>query len=179
MICSICGGRGIVKNLCSKHYQRLRAHGDPLHGEYDLTAVQRVEFDVQTRDRSTGCWEWDQHRTRAGYGRVEVGRRSKMAHRLAFSHEAEIPEGMCVLHRCDNPPCYNPDHLFLGTNADNTLDMVTKGRHGKAKLTADKVREIRRLYAEGYRQDAIAGWFDVNPPAISKVLSGSNWSHVD
>jgi len=83
------------------------------------------------------CWEWSGSRNADGYGYLRVGsqrdgtRSRVLAHRLAWmlAHGGAIPGGLFVLHRCDNPPCCNPAHLFLGTNADNVADMLAKGRH--------------------------------------------------
>lgn len=78
---------------------------------------------------STPCLEWTGARFTRGYGAKKVGGRMRRVHRLEWERvHGLIPEGMCVLHRCDNPPCYNLDHLFLGTVLDNTRDMIAKGR---------------------------------------------------
>ena len=77
-----------------------------------------------------GCWEWQGSRFRNGYGRICVRGKRIGTHRYVWEVErGAIPPGMCVLHRCDNPRCVRPDHLFLGTNSDNTQDMVQKRRH--------------------------------------------------
>ena len=94
-----------------------------------MTLTERLErFTV----RGPGCWGWI-GATSSGYGRLGRGGRGEglvYAHRLSWElRNGPIPEGMCVLHRCDNPPCSNPDHLFLGTKADNNRDMSVKGRH--------------------------------------------------
>lgn len=90
---------------------------------------------------SDGCWEWTGLRDRAGYGRigalVSQKWRSLGTHRLSFVlHNGDIPPGICVCHRCDNPGCVRPDHLFLGTVADNMRDMKTKGRAANPLATA-------------------------------------------
>ena len=101
-----------------------------------------------------GCWPWRGARQQQGYGQLRVGRKGPVisAHRLSWElHNGPIPEGLWVLHHCDNPPCVNPDHLFIGTQADNMAYMIAKGRkakHYKAhtrvrKLTDDQVRAIR------------------------------------
>lgn len=78
------------------------------------------------------CWEWQGSTNEHGYGRVKVGGRPgpvQLAHRVAWELiNGAIPDGLCILHACDNPPCCNPSHLFLGTKADNTADMIAKGR---------------------------------------------------
>lgn len=93
---------------------------------------------------------------------------------------------MIVRHRCDNPPCINPDHLELGTNADNMRDMSTRGRslrgekNPKAKLTEDDVRTIRRRYAEeGISTTRLGDEYGISSPMVSYIVLRKNWSHVD
>ena len=81
-------------------------------------------------EKTEGCWLWRGSRTTAGYGNVRVGPKNKYAHRLAWElTNGAIPNGLHVCHRCDNPPCVRPDHLFLGTGKDNARDSMQKGRH--------------------------------------------------
>jgi len=80
---------------------------------------------------ASGCWEWARSRAPNGYGRLKIGTRTVYAHRAAWTlHFGPIPPGLFVCHRCDNPPCVRPDHLFLGTSADNVRDSIEKGRWG-------------------------------------------------
>ncbi len=84
------------------------------------------KFDV---DAESGCWVWNAATDRKGYGRLKRGRHHVFAHRYAWEYAyGSIPDGLFVCHHCDNPPCVNVAHLFLGTNADNVLDMKRKGR---------------------------------------------------
>jgi hypothetical protein len=141
-----------------------------------MTLVERFDRFVV---RQPGCWGWS-GATRNGYGALGRGGHGKglvYAHRLSWElANGPIPDGMCVLHRCDNPPCANPDHLWLGTKTDNNRDMVAKGRHiGYRRLTVDQVREIRR---SGERVRVLADRFGVSISAIYQVRSGRNWGQV-
>jgi hypothetical protein len=118
---------------------------------------------------------------RGGYG-VMKGRK---AHRISYElHVGPIPTDKYVCHTCDNPPCVNPSHLWLGDVQSNTADMVSKGRNQmgedrhNAKLTNDKVREIRELRGEGVSQADLARRFQVNPATISGIVRRKDWKHV-
>ena len=86
--------------------------------------------------------------------------------------------GLFVLHRCDIRACFNPEHLFLGTQADNMRDAARKGRLGRGKLNAQKAREIRQLVADGWLQSTIAARYDVTPSLISQIARRKVWRHV-
>lgn len=123
-VCTIpnCGAHGYSRGLCKRHYCRVWRHGDASVGD------AKQKFDAHVR-KTDSCWLWDGPRFASGYGRASQGSRKRRAHRVAYElYVAPIPEGMHVLHRCDNPPCVNPDHLFLGTHLDNMKDMERKGR---------------------------------------------------
>ena len=136
------------------------------------------------------CWEWTGARERAGYGFLHASHRPRRwwkAHRVSWEiHFGAIPQGACVLHRCDNPPCVNPRHLWLGSRRDNNRDRVRKGRghkqHGEAntnaKLSAADLPAIRRLHERGMTQEKIAEVFSISQPQISRVLRGESWGHL-
>ena len=134
------------------------------------------------------CWEWRGARMPWGYGRLRVGNKKcdyahRVSYRLAFGG---IPLGMFVCHRCDNPPCVNPQHLFVGTNLENRRDSVVKRRNRSpfplrgeanhaAKLTVAQVLEIRA--APGRPAD-IAARYGINWRTVSRIRRREYWSHV-
>jgi hypothetical protein len=132
------------------------------------------------------CWEYSGSRDPNGYPRAHRRRLGEQwAHRVAWIEvNGPIPEGMFVLHICDNPPCIRPEHLHLGTQADNMADKVARGRQsygesGNAVLTEDDVRLIRWLLSEGYTQKEIAQQFSVRQPRISNISRGKSWAWLD
>lgn len=139
-------------------------------------------------NKSETCWNWIGVKDKDGYGTLSIrGKGLKRAHRLSWEiHNGPIPDGMSVLHKCDNPSCVNPEHLFLGTQLDNMRDKTAKGRGiylkgedaGRTKLTEKQVRQIRRMIEEGKTQRAIAKEFSITHGAVHLIAKRINWSHV-
>lgn len=134
-----------------------------------------------------GCWLWTGAFKRGGYGQLMIANRMVSAHRAAWGlANGPIPPGMHVLHRCDNPPCVNPAHLFLGTNADNSKDKIAKGRqrgpkgeaHPAAKLSDGDVVEIRRRWAAGETQAVIGRDFGATQAHVSQIVTMKTWRHL-
>lgn len=137
------------------------------------------------------CWEYNGYKHR-GYGKfsVTIGPqkdRPVIAPRLAyFLHHGIDPVGQAVLHKCDTPACCNPNHLFLGTNKDNSDDMHNKKRanppkgdeHWGAKLTSEKVAEIRSRFANGTPKKDLEKQYSVDPGQMSRILNNKAWKHV-
>jgi hypothetical protein len=122
------------------------------------------------------CWEWQASKSEAGYGNFWVNYRTWLAHRVAWVLTfGPIPEGLCVCHKCDNPGCINPYHLFLGTHANNTMDAVEKGRL-HTKLTKEDVLQIRELLEEGVPKQQIADEFGVSKKSVGDIKRGKFWS---
>jgi hypothetical protein len=100
-----------------------------------LEAIPRVA--AVSGAQPNGCWEWEGSRDESGYGHTTIARRPISTHRLSWETAfGPIPRGLVICHRCDNPPCFNPAHLFLGTYADNARDCLQKGRHRTRRKAA-------------------------------------------
>jgi hypothetical protein len=136
------------------------------------------------KNESTGCWEWQGAKNNRGYGKAHYEGRVCLTHRIMFELN-NGPTDLCVLHRCDNRSCINPDHLFAGTAAENTADMIGKGRdrltgarHLMAKLTPESAAEIRRRRQAGERVAALAREYGVSGQAICNLLAGRSWKEA-
>ncbi len=139
-------------------------------------------------NKTDTCWEWIGVKNKDGYGITEINRKTYRAHRASWEiHYGEIPKGMYVCHHCDNPPCINPNHLFLGTQKDNIHDMLKKERRPSrkgeknysAKLTESQVRNIRKLWKAGnLTQRKIAEVFNVHRTMIGLIVRNKNWKHM-
>ena len=188
--CSVegCESPTRANGMCNKHNLRMRHHGTTddnarTHAPLEVRFFRKV-------NKTETCWIWTGNIRPNGYGSIqEGGKGSKTlsSHRLSYRlHKGEIPEGMVVMHSCDNPICVNPDHLSVGTYKDNTHDMIGKGRkrtvapkgihNGGAKLNDDLVRYIRQNIHKPHA--ALARELNVGITTIRGVKSGRTWSHV-
>lgn len=151
--------------------------------------------------KSKGCWHWNGSKLKFGYGRVKHFQKEYKAHRASWIiHFGKIPRGLCVLHKCDNPSCTNPKHLFLGTGLDNIQDRQRKNRqasgvragtithpeklrrgesHPFRKLTNNAVIKMRQIYMSGDMGfHKIAKLFFVSKPSAMAAIKGKTWAHV-
>jgi len=138
---------------------------------------------VGKEESLTGCWPWNGSKVYA-YGGLKWEGKSRRAHRIAWMLTfGPIPDELCVCHKCDNPLCCNPNHLFLGTEADNVNDKVSKLRHafgvnhGRAKVTDEQVSCIR-LQAKILTQTELARLFQLSRAQIQNIIFRRQWRHV-
>lgn len=182
-----CDKKAVSRGLCDMHRTRLKRYGDPLvsfkpHGSVE----DRFWAKVQKTDK---CWLWTGFLSKKGYGSIGLGGRGTkrvFAHRFSYElHKGAIPDGLVVMHSCDNPRCVNPDHLSVGTHKDNTQDMVVKGRarsgsmrgetNPRALLNEEQIRYVRSSKAT---HAALARELDVSAVLIGKIRRYESWRHV-
>lgn len=180
------------------------ATADELNALADLKLWPRVH-----PEPNSGCWLWEGSANAKGYGQVwnEKDRRAVYAHRLSYAaSHGEIPAGLLVCHRCDNPPCVNPEHLFLGTTQDNSKDMMQKGRHpvccdpsrlralqvagGKANGGKHFIKDgvsvaavlsaddVRKIRADTRKDHLIAADYGVARGTISSIQARRSWRGI-
>lgn len=127
------------------------------------------------------CWEWAGSFVSKGYGKITKEGKSYGAHRISYTiFHGPIPDGLQVLHKCDNPPCVNPEHLFMGTAMDNTRDMMLKDRHKGPirKLLVRDVIAIKLLIAQGVPYKKISASYGISRCHVSEIKHGKVWKHV-
>lgn len=159
-------------------------------GKKPRNPVERFFDKVEKTDT---CWIWKGNKFHFGHGQFSIGSRwdnsnkSIPAHRFSWEiHNGKIPDKFCVLHKCDNPPCVNPDHLFLGTRFDNNKDMVKKGRafhtngtiNGMHKLSDSNVINIRNLFKNGLNQREISRKFNISYGNVHCIVRRKSWKHI-
>ena len=188
-IISQCETNQVARGLCQKHYNEMYTAGRIA----EFKKLPRPRLPLAERFRrigwkvtASGCWEWSGSLNSNGYGQISSGAKSEGGHaapmvasRLAWTiANGPIPEGLFVCHKCDNPPCVNPDHLFLGTPLDNAADMARKRRtlngerRPQSKLTDMQVDEIRAWYKTGIiSQKSLGQMYGVDASAISLIVN--------
>jgi hypothetical protein len=169
--------------ICGKPLRFINWHSGRLPRRKRYTVEQRFWNMVRKTD---DCWEWLGATNTFGYGKLNVDHKIVPAHRFSWEiHFGSISDGLWVLHKCDNPPCCNPAHLFLGTCADNHKDMVEKRRstigerNPQARLTEALVLRIRAEYRQhGVSHVQLAKKYGVSAGTIDDLLAERTWSHL-
>lgn len=153
-------------------------------GKRGLSTEERFWTKVK-KGASDECWEWGACRNDTNYGIFRLNGKNIFAHRLALILVNRLPDPkLAVLHKCDNPPCVNPDHLWAGTQIDNIVDMNRKlrgnqgERHGLRKLTNEEVLKMRELYAGGMKIKDIAALLSRRPAHVCRVVNRRSWTHI-
>jgi len=184
-ICKLegCGTSHYGHGYCEKHYGRNKRCGDPT-----VTLIRERGSDLKTfllsnREISkNGCWNYLGVLHATGYAVITINKKQEGVHRVSWKlFKGEIPGGLWVLHKCDNRKCFNPEHLFLGTQKDNMTDMVNKRRsafgvkNSHAKLDGKKVKEIRNSEKSARE---LARVYGVGQITIRRVVRRKTWKHV-
>jgi hypothetical protein len=191
MVCTIpdCDGGTVARGWCKSHYYAWKRNGDPTIRKRlpkGATIADALFVYVDRTGGSDACWPWIASRAKSSsgkwgdYGISRVGGEFHYAHRMAWELVfGPIPAGLFVCHRCDNPPCCNPSHLFLGTPQDNVSDMVTKGRKApsptgavspRTLLTNSQVLRMSVLRDEGWTLKRLAIHFNVSRTTCHNAL---------
>jgi hypothetical protein len=136
----------------------------------------------------TKCWVWNGPKRNGGYGRFRVNNKKTEAHRYSYElHKGKIPDGLIVLHACDNPSCVNPEHLNAGTVQDNIKDMIEKKRQAKgitkatAKLTEEQVKHIRRVYKPHCPINGslpLCRKYNISTRTLWSIIYRETWTHI-
>ena len=156
--------------------------------KHPVSTEQRFWSKVQ-KPIGEGCWLWTGWKNYRGYGGITINKKCIRTHRYSWQlHNGIIPQNMNVCHKCDNPPCVNPSHLFLGTNKDNISDCIKKGRkpitdtkgikHWYHKFTNDQIKYIRNypIYRGSGRE--LAEMFNVSRECVYAIRKNRNWKHI-
>lgn len=186
--CAITGGKCKIDKCdrlvtskgatCNRHNYLKRHYGSY---DYNLTHPTEEEIFWDNVDKSGECWVWKGYINESGYGLARLNKNQTRAHRVSWEiHHGKIPEGIFVCHKCDNPPCVNPSHLFLGTNQDNIQDKVNKGRSGRpnAKLKPSDIFIIKDLLEMNIPSQEIESLFNVSRQTISGIKFARRWKSV-
>ena len=147
-------------------------------GIYNRKSVQaRIEANI-VKDQDTGCNNWAKSLQSNGYGQIGINGKPELVHRASYeTYKGKIPEGLFVLHSCDNRKCCNPEHLSVGTQQQNIDDMMAKGRWGgNAILTLEKAREIRQKFIETTTCRQLATEYGVNYYTILNIIANRRWT---
>lgn len=182
-----CKNSAWARKMCRMHYGRWERHGDTnalkVFHFLSLSRPEELKTMLLNHRKITdnGCWEWTRSGDDLGYGHQTVDGRIYRVTRLskALFHGFDLTSDLLMCHHCDNPPCFNPDHLFPGTDKDNSDDCRRKGRpKGRMKLTPDDVRAIRAELPTGISMSKLGRKYGVSGSIIHRIAHGQSWIFV-
>lgn len=179
-----------AKGFCQKHYMRFRLYGSPDPKSFDHEPIEIRFWQLVDKKEDHECWLWKRPPSSNGYGRIRVKETGKEegAHRVSWwlhNNKTDIPDGMVVMHSCDNKLCVNPKHLSIGTFKENTHDMIKKGRakyktfpgesNANALLTKQDIIFIRN---SNLKHTELAKMLNVSSACIADVRKRRSWTHI-
>lgn len=186
-----CNGKYEAKGYCKMHYQRNRKGLDMnLPHRSEILPMERLmNHVVKDRGPKGECWEYVRNKNKQRHMQIVIDGKQTLAHRFSWEHHnnQKIPEGMCILHSCDNPPCVNPDHLRTGTNKENAEDREERGRsrnykgedNHKAKLTnKDALFIYQKIHSGEMTVKELMKQFNAVKATIYNIKFGRSWSHI-
>ena len=199
--CCVDFERNYVRRFCSKscwhkwNAKNLSSFNDTRFQWKNCTEEEKIEkirlrFEEKVI-KSDKCWGWNGHLDKNGYPTLRFGSdgkgfKERRVSRISWLlYRGEIPKGKYLCHKCDNPSCTNPDHLFLASAKENSEDMVKKGRgnkglkHGNSKLTEEQVKEIKIMYRDGYKVTLIMEKFDICRVNVHQIGKNKTWKHIE
>lgn len=177
-----CGNEKVILEDCLKSKRTKSCGCIKTLNKKDYFESSKKRILEKIEKNENGCWIFNST-NHLGYGRFWFNKREQVAHRVTWQiFKGEIPLGLLVLHKCDNPSCCNPEHMFLGTQKDNIQDAIKKERFDicrrppvRSKLKYDEVVKIKELYKEGMTQSKLKNMFSVSFGCIAKILRGDSW----
>jgi len=183
--CAKCDKKIHARGLCKSHYTAELKKGN-FYGNVIYTGHMNIKDRLESlseRITESGCQIWMSPLTNTGYGRISINNKVMLAHRSSYeANIGKIPYGIDVCHKCDNPSCINPNHLFLGTHKENMEDMVMKDRHAygerkgnQAKVTDEIVMAIR---SDNRKQEEIASDYGITQSNVSRIKNNNRWNHI-
>lgn len=191
--------RNLIKNIVQSVVKKMTKYiKNGMQGKNQYGFKSPLErFHEKYIKSNDGCWNWIGTKIKSGYGHLSVKRKLILAHRFSYElYFGVFDKNLDVLHKCDNPSCVNPYHLWLGTDKDNSLDCRLKGRDAcfkkgqrtnadnrgtkskKAKLTEEKVIDIKKMLKSNQTISYIAKLYCISPSIISGIKNGRRWTHV-
>ena len=176
--CSVegCLGSHVAKGFCNKHYYRLSVYGS-FSGGIDYQEKAKKRFLSSFIEDSSGCHLWVKTKDRNGYGKMSILRKSVQAHRYSWElhNGRKIPDGMVVMHKCNNKSCVNPDHLEIGTLSENAVHAILTNRRKISVLNEDQVKLIRSSSLPSLE---LAKLFDVTFSCIDDIKKMKTWKYL-